>query len=200
MVTVEEKLKLFSKILFDKVGKKNKSKLDECESLQKSIIDEKTGEFKKQADIMLEKCLNECDKEKVLIVSKAKMNEKKLILKTKNNLLNELLSALTDKMQSFVDTDEYKSLLFDELNKTSTALKDSSNIIIELTGKDIKRFEKTVRSTFKNKNVDLKENNYLIGGFCAIDEKNDIKVDFSLESKIDLSKEYAGEQLFNLLQ
>lgn len=200
MVTVEEKLKLFSKIVFDKVEKKNEIQLSEYEKLHKSIIGDKSSEFEKQANAMLEKGMNEIEKERILIISKAKMNEKKLILKTKNNLLNELLLSLTEQLKSFVDTDKYNEMFIEEINKTSSVLKDSSEIVVELTGKDIERFKYEIKKAFKNKSVELKENNDLIGGFYAIDVKNDVKVDFSLMNKIDMSREYAGEQLFNLLQ
>ena len=200
MVTVEEKLKLFSKIVFDKVEKKNKTELSEYVNKHENLINEKTGEFEKQANAMLEKGINEIDREKVLIISKAKMNEKKLILKTKNNLLNELLISLEEQLKSFVDTDKYEELFIAEINKTSSVLKDSSEIIIELTGRDIDKFKDEIKKAFKNSTVNLKENDDLIGGFYAIDVKNDVKVDFSLMNKIDMSREYAGEQLFNLLQ
>lgn len=200
MITVEEKLKLFSKIVFEKVEKKNEDQLSEYEKMHKSIINNKTGEFEKQANSMLEKGMNEIEKEKVLIISKAKMNEKKLILKTKNNLLNELLLSLAEQLKSFVNTDKYKEMFIDEINKTSSVLKDSNEIIVELTGKDMERFKGDIKKAFKNKSVELKENNDLIGGFYAIDVKNEVKVDFSLMNKIDMSREAAGEQLFNLLQ
>ena len=200
MVTVEEKLKLFSKIVFDKVEKKNKSELSEYANKHENLINDKTGEFEKQANVMLEKGMNEIDREKVLIISKAKMNEKKLILKTKNNLLNELLISLAEQLKTFVDTDSYKKLFIDEIYKASSVLKDSSEIIIELTAKDIERFKDEIKKAFKNSSLSLKENDDLIGGFFAIDVKNDVKVDFSLMNKIDMSREYAGEQLFNLLQ
>lgn len=200
MVTVEEKLKLFSKIVFDKVEKKNKSELSEYANKHENLINDKTSEFEKQANVMLEKGMNEIDREKVLIISKAKMNEKKLILKTKNNLLNELLISLAEQLKTFVDTDSYKKLFIDEIYKASSVLKDSSEIIIELTAKDKERFKDEIKKAFKNSSLSLKENDDLIGGFFAIDVKNDVKVDFSLMNKIDMSREYAGEQLFNLLQ
>lgn len=199
MITVEEKLKLFTKLVYDKIEKENQTEIDKYNSEYGNIIDEKKKEFEKQAEKMDSEKMKEIDKKKNQIISRAKVEEQKLLLQKKKEIFDEAVEEIKNYSKEFTNSEDYKELLLKSLKESMEDLKESKNISFYVIENDRDKFKKTIAEMYPDTNFKIDVDDNLIGGFTVQDEDNNIKIDMSLMSKIESSKEVIGEKLYSML-
>lgn len=199
MITVEEKLKLFTKLVYDKIEKENQNEIDKYNKEYGNIIDEKKKEFEKQAEKMSSEKMKEIDKKKNQIISKAKVEEQKLLLQKKKEIFDEATEEIKNYSKEFTNSEDYKELFLKSLKESMENLKESKNISFYVTEKDRDKFKNIITEMYPDKNFKIDVDDSLIGGFTVQDEDNNIKIDMSIMSKIESSKEVIGEKLYSML-
>lgn len=199
MITVEEKLKLFTKLVYDKIEKENQTEIDKYNSEYGNIIDEKKKEFEKQAEKMDSEKMKEIDKKKNQIISRAKVEEQKLLLQKKKEIFDEAVEEIKNYSKEFTNSEDYKELFLKSLKESMEDLKESKNISFYVIENDRDKFKKTIAEMYPDTNFKIDVDDNLIGGFTVQDEDNNIKIDMSLMSKIESSKEVIGEKLYSML-
>lgn len=199
MITVEEKLKLFTKLVYDKIEKENQTEIDKYNSEYGNIIDEKKNEFEKQAEKMNSEKMKEIDKKKNQIISRAKVEEQKLLLQKKKEIFDEAVEEIKNYSKEFTDSEDYKKLLLKNLKESMEDLKESKNISFYVIERDRDKFKNIIVEMYPDTNFKIDVDDNLIGGFTVQDEDNNIKIDMSLMSKIESSKEVIGEKLYSML-
>lgn len=200
MITIEEKLKLFTKIIYDKVEKQNQSTIEKFNNEFGSLLSQKRQEFEKQAEDIKNESEKNIQKEKVQIISKARIEEKRIILENRKEMFDELVNSLLEYCRAFVDTEEYKVLFLSDFKRASGEMEYSNSIEIITTSKDYSRFKKDIDEVFKGKNISYTQDDDIIGGFILVDTEKSIRMDMSMPDRILSSKEYIGEKLFEALQ
>ncbi|MCX7884334.1 MAG: V-type ATP synthase subunit E [Caloramator sp.] len=200
MITIEEKLNLFTKLIYDKIEKENESLLKKFNLEYGNLLDEKKKEFEKQAEQLRKENEKNIEKQKLQIISKAKIEEKKIILEKRKEIFDEVLDALMAYCDDFTDKDEYREMFLNDLSKILKEMDSINNLQITITSKDFKRFKDVILNMFNDKNVDLNEDNDIIGGFIITDKEKNIRIDMSMKDRILNSKELIGEKIFEALQ
>lgn len=202
MTTVEDKISLFSKIIYDKLNEEKEERLKAYEEEALSKINkekEKIEELRKNALREITKKANIKANE---MVAKEKLNKQREILALKDKLVKVTLEEVEDKLRAYVKSEEYKSYFLKLLEK---ALKDVENesFYIIILKEDHDRFKNDIEdklSYFKGKNINLSiSQDDFIGGIILKDSEGKFKIDYSLAKKLEESEELVGVRVMEML-
>ncbi|GFR34412.1 V-type ATP synthase subunit E [Thermobrachium celere] len=197
MITIEEKINLFTKIVYEKVEKENKEAIKKFEEEYVKIIDQKKEEFKKRAEELEYKTASEIEKIKVQTLSKAHIKGKRMLLETRNKIYNTALKDIIDFAKQINNSIAYREYFSDKLNKLINNY-DIQEAHIIITQADWNLWYKDLQIK-SNKNLSVEFDDNIIGGFILIDKQNNVKYDFSIGNLVEANREKIGEKLFSLL-
>lgn len=200
MIAIEDKLSLFKKIVYEKVEKENQEILSKLNDDFEQLLEEKKEGFKKEAQMVLEEGLRSIQKEKLQMISKAKVDEKKILLEMRKEIFYEVNRELINYTKNYVETDNYKGFLFRELTKALDIVGESDNFKLYLIQSDVDRFEDEIYHALKDRKVELCVDNELLGGFVVFNKVEETKLDMSIACRIHNSKDIIGERLHEILQ
>jgi len=193
--TIEEKLKLFTKIIYDKIEEENQSELDSLEkeraikleelnkSLEKSR-EEELKEFRKKTKVMTKELLAE---------EKAKQKQKELILH--QGMMKEVEKGVKERVDAYVKTEEYSKTL---LNIVKVALQklDKGSYTLYLTHNDLEKVKESLMNFSKELDLNLQlQETDILGGFIIEDSDRKYRIDHTLESKFLDLKDYVGMKI-----
>lgn len=200
MITIEEKLKLFTKIVYDKVEKENQRAVNEFNNEYGNIIEQKKQEFTTDANEMLEKSKKNIEKEKQHIISRARMEEKRILLERRGEIFEETIRELIKYAEKFTQSNEYENLFFKDFNTAILEMKGCSNLDIYLTQRDAERFKMKISNILADKTLNFNNDDEIAGGFILVDNIHNIRIDMSYSSRIQNSSDYLGKKLVDILQ
>ena len=202
MTTIDDKINLFSKIIFDKVNEEKDEKLGEFnKEAQKKLEEEnaKISELKKniQRDI-LKKANTKANE----IVAREKLNKQREILALKEALIEATLDEVKDKLLQYVSSKQYDDFFMDSLEKALREVEAGSYYLV-LVERDYQRFKEDIQALkgkFNNKTIEIRiSEEDFIGGVILLDAKGTFKVDNSLFAKLQESKELIGVKVMEML-
>ena len=206
MVTIEQKVLLFSKLIDQLMNTHFKEGLKNLEE-EYSVKLEKN---RKNTDLEVKKILNNASKKRDLEVSKAysnfKINEKKEHMLVKENCFNKFMISLNAYIDEFIKSDRYKDYLLKLLKEISTEENHIDNLTIYMTKNDYNRYSELFSMELKKlgynddnyKIVVVKD--YIIGGFIAEDSVDNFRINLSIKSLLDDKKPYIMQMLFEALE
>lgn len=201
MTTIEDKLELFTKIVFNEIEEqfkkqeeKNRSEINEILSKE----NEKVENYKEKTIKDIEKKITTKQRENI---SKAKMDTQRKLLSIKEEIIREAIEEVKEGVKEYSSTDEYKNYLLSEIrNLKSEEVPES--FILYLSEKDIKKFkddiEKELQHISKSFNIEPSKTP-IIGGFILEDEEKSFRIDNSLIYKIYKLKEVVGTKVMDEL-
>lgn len=199
MITIDEKINLFTKIVYDLVEKENRLTIEKYNKEFGSLIEEKRQEFIREAQEILSKRKKNLEKEKLQIISKARIQQKKILLEKRKELLERMIIEVENVSREFVKSQKYKDMFIKELKCAFNEVRGSNEFTICLTDEDAKDFERDIIDIFSGKKVSVLRDNGIIGGFILTDRDKNIKFDLSFYSRISNSRNLIGEKLLDLL-
>ncbi|WP_125152799.1 V-type ATP synthase subunit E [Clostridium rectalis] len=191
MTTINDKIKLFSKIVFDKIDGEIEQEIKSFEREKEGIINNE----KKKANEYKEKSIGDISRKARVksneIISKAKLTRQKEILKLKDDLINEQLESITMKLKEFTKTQDYKKILYSQIEDLNSKYADKKYDVY-LNGKDFIEYGEEIKKLL-NENFSLQKiNNDIVGGFILQDKEGTMRIDNSLAGKIYAFKENVG--------
>jgi len=195
--TIEEKLKLFTKIIYDKIEEEKQVELEsleqeraiKLEELRKSLDksrEEELKEFRKRTKIMAKDLLAE---------EKAQQKQKEIALY--QDMIREVEEGIKQRIIDFVKTEEYKEIL---INTAKSALKKLAQgaYTIYFKSNDFQVVKEPLAKYCKEigLNVQLQETEVdIMGGFIIDDSNRKFRIDHTLESKFLDLKDYVGTKI-----
>ncbi|MDU1442780.1 MAG: V-type ATP synthase subunit E [Clostridium cochlearium] len=195
MVTIDDKINLFSRIIYDEVNEKIKSKLDELEKIEEETIKKEEREIEEYRNRNIKK-INEKAKSKLeKEILKLRVKEQKEILNLKENIINEVLYSLRKKVVEFTNSTEYMEYINRHLDNILKNIKSKNDIIIYFNKRDMERLSQFIRE----KNIEVSyETKDIIGGYIIQDKNNKFRIDCSLDKSIKDCKEKIGISITEL--
>ncbi|AVP53902.1 hypothetical protein K144313037_20960 [Clostridium tetani] len=195
MVTIEDKINLFSKIIYGEVDDKINSELDELENVEKDTIEKEEREVKKYRNKNIQSVEKKIKSKFEKEVFKLKLEEQQQLLNLKENMINETLESLKERIIDFTKSDEYINYIKSHLDNTLKDIENKESIIIYFNKKDLEKFKKVINKD----NVEVSnESKDIIGGYIIQDKNNKFRVDCSLEISIEECKEKIGISITEL--
>lgn len=202
MTTIEDKISLFSKIIYDQVNEEKNEKLDVlCKEIEKKLDVEKgkIEELRRNLEIEVTKKSNIKANG---IVAKERLNKQREILFLKDKLIHDTLENVREKLVQFVALPEYKLYLISNLQKTLKEI-DKGNYYLVVLKRDNEKFNSDIQSViseYNNLNIKIMISDVdFIGGVIVKDFEGTFKIDNSIESKLQDSKEIIGVRVMDML-
>ncbi len=207
MVTIEQKLLLFSKLLNQSMDKKFKEELAELEEQYNAKLQKSKDEVDKEAKSIIETARKKVEAGRLEIQSKTKIIIKKESMEVKEKYFNILMSHLKDKLDEFVVSEMYKNYLLKNIYQFNQEIKsiNGDELLIYLTKKDNEKFSSLIKqeidSTHNFKSIIFKEiDDSIIGGIIIDFPQKNLRIDMTVKSVLEENETYIMQTLFEALE
>lgn len=201
MTTIEDKLKLFTKIVFNEIDEQYKKQEEKNTNEINQIIlkeNEKVRNYKDKAIKEIEKKVTAKQRENI---SKVKMDTQRKLLNLKEEILTETIEEVKKELKEYSGTEQYRDYLLNEIKN----LKDQEipeRFILYLSEEDINKYKEDIETELQDisESFNIKPSKIaIIGGFILEDEDKKFRIDNSLIYKIYKLKEVVGTKVMDEL-
>jgi vacuolar-type H+-ATPase subunit E/Vma4 len=204
MVTIEQKLSMFSKLLHRTMNEKFTEEMEKLRSEYAVKLQKNRDEAGREAQEILKRSAKRAETEKTEILSRIRINIKKDQMAVKEKLFSTLTVQLSDRIGSFVRSEEYGGYLAAMAEKLAEAVQSKDSLAIYMTAEDIKKYGEWLKKELcgiqPEKLTLVAANDSIIGGFIAVDPESDIRMDFSIKTLLEDNKPYMMQTLFQALE
>lgn len=198
MITVEDKIRAFSKYVYDKQVKNSNNMIKDIEEKNMLALEAKQRELEDKYNSVIEKTLIKTETESQKIISSAKIEAKNSILNLKGNLLSQLNGEILQSFNDYVNDHEYISYI-DKLLEDSEDFLLQSRVKIFLVERDVKKFESKIKVKYPNAEI-LTIGDENIGGFIIESISTNERVDQTILRKVNEWKNEIGIRLYEALE
>ncbi|HCX62171.1 V-type ATP synthase subunit E [Sedimentibacter sp.] len=205
MVTMEEKIKLFYKLLNQSMDGKLKDELKDLEDIYESKAQKSMADTDKEVKEIEEKARKKAETRRAESLSKSKVIIKKDIMALKEKYYVIFMDKFNEKLVEFVQSKEYKSYLSNIISKIVAEIKSYENcdLLIYLSKNDIDKYSDFVKAEINkefNFNISFKPNPDIKGGLAAEIKEKNIKIDSSINAVVEDNKMYIMQTIFEALE
>lgn len=210
MVTIEQKLLLFSKLLNQSMDKKFEEELKETERHYREQLQKIKEEVDNEVRQIEEKAKISGEMKLAQYLSKSKVSIKKEIMRLNEKYYGIFMAKFKDRLKSFVASEDYLKYLKRSINNFSKNVldsydsKDAGNITVYLTGSDLNKYGEFIRQEIsQNKkagNIEFIVTDNIIGGLIIEIPQNNFKVTMTVDSVLEENKPYIMQTLFEALE
>lgn len=200
--TIEDKISLFSKIIYDKVNEEKEERLE----VFKAEAEKRINVESEKIEVLKRNLQREVEKKSNInankIVAKERLNKQREILSLKDKLIKQTLEDVHKKLVEFVCFDEYKPHFLTMLQNTLKGI-DKGNYYIIILKSDYEKFQSEIEIVLKeytNGSIEIKiSEEDFIGGLILMDFEGKFKIDNSIYSKLQECKEKIGIRVMEML-
>jgi len=191
MSTLEEKLEHFNEVILkdaawerDKILKLARDEVDK-------MIEEKKQGFHMKADETLKKEITQADKEKNITISEAFTEGRRLLMETRDNIIDSVINYVKQLLEQFVMQDSYLDYLKEEIKKSWMQAGEGERVLY-LNRRDIDRFSKNLEDLRKELLSDIQiieANTDIIGGCKVLNKSKGIVIDNTFLKKLEMNRD-----------
>jgi V/A-type H+-transporting ATPase subunit E len=203
MVTIEQKLLLFSRLLNQSMNQTFQGELKSLEKKYKEKIQEIKETVDSEANEIVEKAKKNYEIKKNQNISKSKIKLKKETMLLKEKYYNLFINKLKIKLNSFVESKGYEKYLSDIIMDLNNELFSNNNVMVYLTKFDYDKYGKFIKENIKktfNSNCSFTCLNTIIGGLIIENSEKNFRVDMTVDSILEENKLFIMQALFNALE
>ncbi len=207
MVTIEQKLLLFSKLLNQSMDKKFQEELKEMEKQYKEKLQKNKENVDSEVRIIEERARIGTETKRTQSLSKSKVKLKKEIMSLNEKYYNIFMDKFKNKLYTFVQSDRYKEYLSNiilRLNEEFSINSQFNNIIVYLSKNDYDKYAEYIKQLIlKDKseiNIIYNTTDLIIGGLIIENSDNNYRIDLSVDSILEDNKTYIMQTLFEALE
>lgn len=199
MITVEEKLEIFHKIVYREEEEKFLKALKDLEEINQRALDEKRKELASQRDEIVRRKISMAKIEKNEAMAKSIEKNKAQLRQKRRDLQDQLMGEILKKANEFVDTDEYYEYLCENINKYLKEF-ENNEVVVYVREKDKELIKGCIKGlvavTGKSFQIETMSDEK-IGGFVISNDDRTYNIDHSLKTLIE-EKEYTIGQRLSL--
>lgn len=205
MVTIEDKLALFQKTVLHDAERAYQIEKSQWENRAKKELENHEKKANQQADAYIEKVRAKAASQAKQMVSGAQRNSRSKVLSLRQELIESLIEAVTDRIHHFVDSEIYALFLKDSIKSALEAVREFSEVTVEMTSKDITRFGEMIVDSLKEDHYRAKQiklvpsKKDLIGGFVLYNALRTIRVDFSIATLVGENRSFVGRLVYEII-
>lgn len=191
MVTIEQKLTLFSKLLNQEIKEEVDHRLEALEAEYEKRIAENKFAVDKEANEIIEQARRSGEIKKVELLSRGKMASKKSMLLIKEKLMMRFMEALEEKIKQFITSDNYKAYLNEVIEQLNSLNKCENPLVIYLTKYDMTHNQMFIRGALikqglKDTQIHFEEaDSSILGGLIIEDPLLSTRIDESIRAVIE---------------
>ncbi|WP_312698800.1 V-type ATP synthase subunit E [Sedimentibacter sp.] len=205
MITIEDKIKLFYKLLTQSMDIHLTEDLKDIEDNYKYKLERLKSVVDKEAKDIEEKTAQRVEVRRAESISKSKVIIKKDIMALKEKYYVIFMNKFNSKLAEFVQSEEYKSYLSNIISIVVTEIKgyEDCNLLVYMSKEDIDKYGDFVKAEINKAislNVSFKPNPDIIGGLIAEIKEKNIKIDSSIDAVVEDNKMYIMQTIFETLE
>lgn len=208
MVTIEQKLALFSKLLNQSMDKDFNEELKKMDEQYKNLLQKSKDEVDKEAAEIEERAKKQADMKLVESASKSKVIYKKEKMRLKEKYFGMFMDDLKVTLKEFVSSDKYKNYLSKTINNLNEELNNIKNeysdLTIYLNGQDYNKYKEFIKQEIvkkqQGKNITFTTADDIIGGVILECIENNFKIDFTINAVLEDNKANIMQALFEALE
>lgn len=201
MTTIDDKINLFSKMIYDKVNGEKEEQLKKVNEEKEKLIKKEEERIKKLKSDYIKEFTKKANIKENQIISKEKLEMRKEILALRESFINEIIDEAREELVKFTRSDDYENYLISNLEKELSHLEKGRYTII-LSKNDEERFEeriKRITNSLKDRLVSIRIDNKIIGGFSIVNDDKHFKIDESLQRKLNEKRDFVGIKIIEAL-
>lgn len=205
MVTIEQKLSLFSKLLQQDIKTEIGDKIERMEKEYAQIISEHKRKIDKEADDITERARKKGEIKRLEVLSKAKMEAKKQTMLTKEKYIGIFIDHLKEKLVTFKTTPGYKAYLKQTMSKLENLQSYDTAFIIYMTEADTKMYGDFVLETIHETGISKDrlslavKDESMIGGIILDSPIKNLRIDLSISGLLEDHRDEIVEALFQAI-
>lgn len=198
MTTIEDKIKLFSKIVSERIQAEKQAELDEFDSQKKDVIESKKHELEEKRNIVLKEASKKVQLKYNEIISREKLEKQSAVLELKKTFISDLTKEVRLRLGQYVKRDEYENFLVELIKETVSSI-ENGDYIIFISEEDKKNYTKRLEwelKAFENMNFTIKATDEdIVGGIIIQSVSGKFRIDASLASKLEEYREIIGVKI-----
>ena len=179
-----------------------KLNIDKFNKEKEEILKKKKEKQEEKRNIFVSDAYKKAAIKKNEMIAKVETEIQQKLLVLKRELLKETMSALQERIREFTKTEMYKDFLFKLIEQSRNMLEDK-NYILSLTEQDKEKYGDEIKKELSNNikgNIEIKSSELdILGGLIIEEAEGNYRINNTLLSKLDDTKEYAGLLLTDLL-
>ncbi|MDF2840431.1 MAG: hypothetical protein K0Q99_1203 [Clostridia bacterium] len=196
-VTIEDKIEIFSKLIFGNIEEQSSEKRQKLAETHKNELEKLKLEMEKRKKELMEIAIAKAEKEKIKLIAQAKNQQQQMQVYQKQQAIQKIMKRLQDLAAAFTDTHEYKTYLENNMESIMKAFYQSKQIIFYVMEKDIPLAEQIISDKLSkaNKQIEFeikKASTNIIGGMIAEDKKELLQLDLTIKALIEEKKDIVG--------
>lgn len=205
MVTIEQKLSLFSKLLQQDIKTEIGEKIEGMEKEYDEIMSEHKRKVDKMADDIVENARKKGEIKRLELISKAKMQTKKESMVAKEKYIGVFIEHLKERIASFKSTPKYKDYLKHIISTLDNLKSYETDFIVHMTKEDNEMYGEYVLDTIVQGGISKDrlrlavKDESMIGGIILDSPEKNLRIDLSISTVIEDHKDEIVEGLFNAI-
>jgi len=204
MVTLEEKISLFKKMVDDKVQKEINEKLYQKETEINMEVEKEKAELSLKADREKKIVIDRLKKEKSEAVSSMIQKEKRNFLRLNEEILEDIITKVEDKIKNFMDESDYDSYLKRVLRSSIGSFDKESQLIVYIPPVGFSKGKQALEEELRGlgfQDFIFKEGQIAdIGGFILENREKGIRVNRTFAEALHIKRDEIGQILSDYIR
>ncbi|HCX65644.1 MAG TPA: hypothetical protein DHN33_10600 [Eubacteriaceae bacterium] len=197
MITLEDKIKTFSKYVYEKERRSSEMKLDVHRKQNEERIQKEMEKIKAQCELQKERQKNTLEMQRNKKLSELKRELRKRCYQEKKQIRKELMDKIAQALYTYTETGDYEEWMKKTLQDIRSEFDEISTMA--LTKKDQQRFGTMVDDLFGQGFAVKELPEESIGGVQAVNGSKTEMIDETLQRKLEQSEEKIGILLQEVL-
>jgi V/A-type H+/Na+-transporting ATPase subunit E len=196
-VTIEDKIELFSKLIFGNIEEKSSEKRQRLAETHRKELETLKLDMEKRKKELMETATVKAEREKIKLVAQAKNQQQQMLVQQKQRAMQSIMKKLQELAADFTNTQDYKVYMEKNVESLIKTLDRSKQITFYVMEKDQQLTEGIVVEKLKKANKQVrfeikKVSNNIIGGIIAEDMEELLQLDLTIIALIDENRDTVG--------
>ncbi len=205
MVTVGNKIDTFAQIVMNKLSEAFEAKREELDKQNEEAIKAYEHIAKEKAEQYVTEFEEEGKREAKILLSKAKTSVRNKHIETRQEIYKTFEKELREAIEAYVTSEDYLTYLKKVVEMAGKDLKRYTGITVDLSSFDSEHRRELIQTLLVEQGVDLEKIQFrkvekgLLGGMIFYNQDNIIRMDYSLDAKLEENSRVLGILLSELL-
>lgn len=201
MISVEEKLRVFSQYLLNKERSWGKGIIAEVKNKQKELLEASRQKIATEQTAIEERNKQTIFRDRNKIIAEGKNRAKTMELEEKNRILTDFKQLILTQAQAFLTKPVYRDYLSACVSGIPDLFAEKKELIIFVNERDLPEVTRLVNDLLKGYAIEYQSNTTgSIGGIIVEDAKKRIYCDFSVENLINTNYKFIGMTLNEFME
>jgi V/A-type H+-transporting ATPase subunit E len=204
MVTIEQKLSLFSNLLHRSMDDAFKLEMEELRKEYDAKKQKNKEEVDKEADRIIKAAVKKAEAERTELISRNRVEFKKEYMSLKDKYFSALMERIGKELEMFAASEAYTAYIKKLAVRLGAIVPASNRLMLYLSGRDLDKYQailsQVLSGTQREQIVFGTAEDDIIGGFIAYDMDNDIRMDMSLKALLEDNRSFIMQTLFQAIE